>query len=112
MQFGNKPTAFPELVEKVKKHLKRGMTAIYGLEDTGGYGRALAVFLKENKHVVKVVNPALVAFRRGSKTNKEKSDRLDAEYVARILKDELHRLPDANPIDTIRRGLVEDYWLQ
>ncbi|CAM2776674.1 Transposase IS110-like N-terminal domain-containing protein [Paenibacillus sediminis] len=59
IQFENKPAAFPELLAVVKKHLKRGMTAIYGLEDTGGYGRALAVFLKEHKQIVKEVESSV-----------------------------------------------------
>ncbi|UKS27380.1 IS110 family transposase [Paenibacillus sp. HWE-109] len=119
IRIGNKPTAFPELLIEVKKHMKRGMTPIYGLEDTGGYGRALAVFLKENKQVVKEVNPALANNRRKSHAIIEKSDSWDAECVARVLKDELHHLPDANPMDiywaisqlvTTRRGLVKDLY--
>lgn len=117
IRIDNKPTAFPELLQEVKKHLKRGMTPVYGLEDTGGYGRALAVFLKVEKQIVKEVNPALANNRRKSHAIIEKSDSWDAECVARVLKDELNHLPDANPIDiywavsqlvTTRRGLVKD----
>jgi len=118
VQFDNKPAAFPELLKAVKKHLKRGMTPIFGLEDTGGYGRALAVFLKEQKQVVKEVNPALVSNRHKSHAIVQKSDSWDAECVARVLKDEFAHLPDANPMDiywaigqlvTRRRGLVKEY---
>lgn len=117
IRFDNKPSAFPELLQEIKKHLKRGMTPVYGLEDTGGYGRALAVFLKEEKKIVKEVNPALANNRRKSHAIIEKSDSWDAECVARVLKDEFNNLPDANPIDiywavsqlvTTRRGLVKD----
>ena len=39
----NKPSAFNSLLVEVKKHAKR-KKAVYGLEDCGGVGRALAVF--------------------------------------------------------------------
>ncbi|MFF2911159.1 hypothetical protein [Paenibacillus sp. NPDC057934] len=32
----------------MKKHTKKGMFAVYGLEDVGGFGRALAVYLTES----------------------------------------------------------------
>jgi len=43
IKFDNKPTAFPQLEKEVKKYTKRGMSVVYGLEDVGGFGRALAV---------------------------------------------------------------------
>lgn len=83
IQFENKPAAFEELLPFVKKFCKRGMTPIYGLEDVGGYGRSLAVFLVENKQKVKEVNSALSFAERKSFPTTQKSDSWDAECVAK-----------------------------
>ncbi|MFD0959139.1 IS110 family transposase [Paenibacillus chungangensis] len=99
IKFDNKPTAFPQLEKEAKKHTKKGMFVVYGLEDVGGYGRALAVHLIENKCWVKEVNSKLSSKRRESLVTVEKSDSLDAECVALVLKDSLYKLPDAKPID-------------
>jgi len=99
IQFDNKPKTFPKLLNEVKKHLKKGMSVVYGLEDIGGYGRALAVYLNENACWVKEVNPVLANARRKSHVTVQKSDSWDAECVARVLRDELNNLPDAKPID-------------
>jgi transposase len=64
IRFENKPAAYPELLAEVNRHLSKGMTPIYGLEDTGGYGRGLAVFLQEQGQIVKEVNTALSCARR------------------------------------------------
>lgn len=97
--FENRPSAFPELVKIVKKHSKRGKTPVYGLEDIGGFGRSLAVFLKEKDEVVKEVNPTLSSGKRKTRTTVEKHDSWDAECVARVVRDEWDSLPDANPLD-------------
>jgi transposase len=99
IQFQNKPAAFPQLVKEVKKHTKKGISAVYGLEDVGGFGRALAVYLTENSCWVKEVNPKLSNARRKSHITVQKSDSWDAECVARVLRDELDKLPDAKPVD-------------
>ncbi|TXK75448.1 IS110 family transposase [Paenibacillus sp. N3.4] len=98
-KFDNKPNAFPLLLQEVKKYLKKGMKAIYGLEDTGGLGRALAVYLVEQKQTVKEVNPALANGVRKANPIARKSDEWDAECVGSVLVDKLESLPDANPID-------------
>ncbi len=107
IQFENKPSVFEELTVYVNKCLKsyekncglNGMTPIYGLEDTGGYGRALAVYLVEHKQIVKEVNPALPYLERKSYPTTQKSDSWDAEAVAKIVLQKLDTLPDANPQD-------------
>lgn len=99
IQFENKPAAFEELLTYVKKFCKRGVTPIYGLEDVGGYGRSLAVFLVENKQKVKEVNSALSYAERKSYPTTQKSDSWDAECVAKIVVNKLDILPDANPQD-------------
>jgi transposase len=97
--FPNKPSAFPKFLKEVSKQLSSGMTPVYGLEDTGGYGRSLAVYLVEKKQWVKEVNPALAFTKRQKRPTNQKSDSIDAESIARVLRDELHSLPDANPKD-------------
>lgn len=99
IKFDNKPTAYPALIKAVNKYLKKGMQAVYGLEDVGGYGRALAVYLFEGGLKVKEVNAKLANARRKSHVTVEKSDAWDAECVAKVLRDELPNLPDAKPID-------------
>ena len=86
--FDNRPSAFPQLVQAIKKHLKRGQTPIYGLEDVGGFGRSLALFLREQSCIVKEVNPKLSSGKRKTQTTIEKYDSWDAECVARVVRDE------------------------
>ena len=57
--FENKPSAFGDFINAVRKLTKRGMTPVFGLEDVGGYGRSLAVYLIDKGFKVKEVNTAL-----------------------------------------------------
>ncbi|EFM12544.1 hypothetical protein PaecuDRAFT_0055 [Paenibacillus curdlanolyticus YK9] len=75
------------------------MTVVFGLEDVGGYGRSLAVYLVENHFQVKEVNAALSNWKRKSYATTEKYDSWDAENIAKLLLDELDRLPNAQPHD-------------
>lgn len=99
IKFDNKPTSFPQLTNTVKKYTKKGLIAVYGLEDVGGFGRALAVYLTEKGCWVKEVNAKLANNRRKSHVTVQKSDSWDAECVAKVVRDELFNLPDAKPID-------------
>jgi transposase len=99
IKFDNKPTAFSQLEKKLKKYTKNGLSVVYGLEDVGGYGRALAVYLNEKGCWVKEVNAKLANARRKSHVTVQKSDSWDAECVAKVLRDELPNLPDAKPVD-------------
>ena len=74
-------------------------TAVYGLENAYGYGRALAVWLLEKSHAVKDVNTALSYAQRKSVPMYQKSDSYDAEAVALVLINMLDKLPDAVPDD-------------
>jgi len=103
IHFENKPSAFLSFIQKVKKHIQQGITPVFGLEDVGGYGRSLAVYLVEHHFHVKEVNSALSNWKRKSYAMTEKHDSWDAENIAKILLDELDRLPDAHPQD--------DYWI-
>jgi transposase len=114
IKFDNTPNSFPKFLESVNKYASGVKKPIFGLEDTGGFGRALAVFLVAQHQVVKEVNPAAPSALRKSMAITEKSDSKDAEFVGRVLVDDLEKLPDANPNDhywvmgqlvTIRKSL-------
>jgi transposase len=98
VQIANRPTAFSTLLEKVRRAV-RGLQPVFGLEDVGGYGRSLAVFLLEKGQVVKEVNAALSYAQRISNPTTQKSDSWDAFCVACVLLARLEELPDANPQD-------------
>lgn len=95
--FANTSAAFPAVLAKVDRYLKPGVTAVYGLEDTGGYGWAFGLFLVRHGQQVKSVNPAFVSAKRQGYATVHKNDSWDAECVARVLRDDLHRLPDFTP---------------
>ncbi|PLR81428.1 IS110 family transposase [Bacillus canaveralius] len=99
IKFENKPSSFPRFLLDIDKRMEEGLTPVFGLEDVGGYGRALAQFLTEHGQVVKEVNPALSYAERKSHMTTQKSDSWDAECVARVLVNKLDQLPDAKPHD-------------
>lgn len=98
IKIENRPSAFQSLLDEVKKHAN-GLTPIFGLEDVGGYGRSLAVFLLEKGEIVKEVNSALSYAQRMSHAMTNKNDAWDAYCVACVLLLKLGTLPDANPQD-------------
>lgn len=107
--FENKPTAFDKLIRFVKEHAikkNKELQPLFGLEDTKGFGRALASYLIGHKYVVKSINPALAnEFRKSAPTYK-KNDSYDALAVAKVLRDLVDSLPDAKHEDiyfTIRQ---------
>ncbi|PEF69102.1 IS110 family transposase [Bacillus cereus] len=99
IQFENKPSAFSMFLLEVETYVSAGVSVVFGLEDVGGYGRALAKYLVDHEQVVKEVNPALSFLERKSHVTTQKSDSWDAECVARILINKLNQLPDAKPND-------------
>ncbi|KOP69420.1 transposase [Lysinibacillus sp. FJAT-14745] len=99
IKFENKPSAFSTFLRDIYKHMDDGLTPIFGLEDVGGYGRALAKYLADHEQILKEVNPALSYAERKSHMTTQKSDSWDAECVARILVNKLEQLPDAKPHD-------------
>ncbi|MCO1604053.1 IS110 family transposase [Desulfosporosinus nitroreducens] len=114
--FENRQHAFNDFLKKVRKHAKNGLVPMFGLEDTGGYGRSLAVFLLENKQIVKEANSALSFAERKSYPTTQKSDSWDAFCIANVLLNKLEILPNANPQDSFwtlaqlvarRNGLVK-----
>ncbi|HDR7785350.1 IS110 family transposase [Bacillus wiedmannii] len=99
IQFDNKPSAFSKFLLEVETYVCDGIIVVFGLEDVGGYGRALAKYLVDHEQVVKEVNPALSFLERKSQVMIQKNDSWDAECVARILVNKFNQLPDAKPND-------------
>lgn len=99
MTFQNKPSIFPSLLEFLSRFQTEGLTPVFGLEDVGGYGRDLALYLIEQGYIVKFVNSSLSNAERNSYAMTQKNDSWDAQCVARILIRDLPYLPEATPSD-------------
>lgn len=64
---------------------KQGAQRIHAcMEATGAYGEALALHLSTAGHMVSVVNPAAIKAFAGSRLSRTKTDRVDAELIARF----------------------------
>lgn len=101
----NRPAKFDKFLQDVKA-IACGLPVVYGLEDTRGLGRSLAMYLTGHKLTVKQVNPAYTSAFRLSAPMTFKDDDQDAFCVARVLRDMLDKLPDAQQKDifyTIRQ---------
>jgi transposase len=92
--FSNRPGAFDKFVSDVKK-LCGELRLAFGLEDTHGFGRSLAVYLAGHKYTVKHVNPAYTLSMRNSAPMSQKDDDYDSFCVAKALRDMIDKLPDA-----------------
>ncbi len=63
--FQNKPSEFSKLIVKTKRYCTDGKEIVFALENSYGYGRALAACLLKRDYIVKDVNPALsYAYRK------------------------------------------------
>jgi transposase len=80
--FPNTSTGFTQLYEWL---VKQGSERVHAcLEATGTYGEALALFLHQAGHTVSVVNPAAIKAFAASRLSRTKTDRVDAELIARF----------------------------
>jgi transposase len=80
--FPNTADGFPQLAAWLSK---QGAPRLHGcLEATGAYGEALALYLYTAGHPVSVVNPAAIKAFAGSRLSRTKTDRVDAELIARF----------------------------
>ena len=78
----NTPAGFAELAAWLaRQHVARVHAC---LEATGTYGDALAIWLHQAGHVVSVVNPAIIHAYARTQLTRSKTDRLDAELIARF----------------------------
>ncbi|OPY62032.1 MAG: Transposase IS116/IS110/IS902 family protein [Pelotomaculum sp. PtaU1.Bin065] len=91
----NNPVAFPTFLEQVLASTPNGLIPVFGLEDTGGLGHTLAVFLLKAGYVVKEVNSIRSDRQRNRSPHPDKSDPDDAKAVAKVLINDFDELPDA-----------------
>jgi transposase len=80
--FSNTAAGFEQLSEWLSKQRVERLHVC--LEATGTYGDAIALFLHQARHRVSVVNPAAVKAFAGSRLSRTKTDRVDAELIARF----------------------------
>ena len=97
--FENKPPAYETLLEAVEKCTPQGLTPIFGLEDVGAAGRALAVYLLKRRYTVKKVDSSLTYNERRTQSIIHKTDSYDAFCIATVLLNKLNDLPLARPQD-------------
>jgi transposase len=80
--FPNSEPGFEQLREWLSRQGVERVDAC--LEATGTYGEALSLFLYQAGHRVSVINPAAVKAFAGSRLSRTKTDRVDAELIARF----------------------------
>jgi transposase len=80
--FPNNATGFEQLTQWLSKLGVRRVHAC--LEATGTYSEALALFLHDNGHTVSLINPAAIKAFAQSRLSRTKTDRVDAELIARF----------------------------
>ena len=80
--FPNTAAGFAQLLDWLTR---QGIHRVHAcLEATGTYGEALSLFLHQAGHTVSVVNPAAIKAFAGSRLSRTKTDRVDAELIARF----------------------------
>ena len=80
--FPNTATGFEQLSEWL---LRQGVQCVHAcLEATGRYGEALALHLHSSGHRVSLINPAAIKAFAQSRLSRTKTDRVDAELIARF----------------------------
>ena len=82
-QFTNTPTGFTQLATWLRQHATGPVHA--GLESTGIYGNALALFLHQQGARVSVINPTRIHAFAQSELSRNKTDPLDAALIARFV---------------------------
>jgi transposase len=80
--FLNNPDGFELLADWLEKQKAEQFHAC--LEATGTYGESLALFLLEHGCKVSVVNPAAVRAFAGAGLSRTKTDKVDADLIARF----------------------------
>lgn len=80
--FPNSEAGFEQLKGWLSK---QGVERVHAcLEATGTYGEALSLRLHQAGHRVSVINPAAIKAFAGSRLSRTKTDRVDAELIARF----------------------------
>jgi transposase len=91
----NNIEGFGKLLEEVSKHYSKGITPLFGLEDTTSNGRSLAAFLLNKKYAVKSIDSTLTHSERKNRPIAHKTDSFDSLCIARVLLNRLDELPNA-----------------
>lgn len=81
-QFLNTATGFDQLAAWLAKQKIENLHAC--LEATGTYGEAFAYYLHAAGHRVSILNPAAVKAFAASRLSRTKTDKVDAELIARF----------------------------
>ncbi len=93
--FGNNAKGYQELVAWLGKQCGEDVPVHACLEATGPWGEDAAVALYEAGHTVSVVNPAQIRAFGQSRLKRTKTDKADAELIARFC--EMHVPPAWTP---------------
>lgn len=80
--FANTDTGFEQLAAWLAKQAARRVHAC--MEATGAYGEALALHIHAAGHAVSIINPAAIKSFAGSRLSRTKTDKVDAELIARF----------------------------
>ena len=106
--FANLPSKYDAFLNDAERLRQEGTELLFGLEDTGSFGRTLTVYLTDTGQQVRHVNSVLVARERKNQNIVQKTDSIDAECAARVLLTKFGELPTADPSDKywILRTLV------
>jgi transposase len=80
--FPNTAAGFAQLREWLSTQRVKRIHAC--LEATGAYGDSLSLFLHQAGHTVSVINPAAIKAFAQSRLSRTKTDRVDAELIARF----------------------------
>lgn len=94
ISFNNDKKGFEHLIKTVNDH-KSDLIPIYGLEDTKHLGYELSSYLLSRNQNVKNVNSNLTYVERKKNPIIIKNDEFDSDCIAKVLLDELDRLPNA-----------------
>jgi len=94
-EIDNTKKGFEQLMSVINETAKgRGLTPLFGLEDSQNYGLRLGYSLCKQGCAVKIVSPILVSGFRKYETHPEKSDLLDALGAAKVLIQRTDSLPN------------------
>lgn len=96
----NTPAGFADLAAWLQRQQVDHVHA--GLEATGTYGEAVATWLHDAGHVVSVINPTIIHAYARTQLARSKTDRLDAELIARFTATQ-HPLAWTPPAPEIRQ---------
>jgi transposase len=80
--FANTPAGFAQFSDWLAKNNVAQVHAC--LEATGTFSEALATYLYDSNHRVSLVNPAATKAYAGAQLSRTKTDRVDAELIARF----------------------------